>query len=94
MTEDVIQTITDPSFMIALLVAIAVFATVFTTLPAFGGDPLKVRMRSVALEREELRAKQRARLAAEATVALLRRTEIARRAAVSMLRWTREISAS
>ncbi|WP_315919216.1 type II secretion system F family protein [Mesorhizobium sp. SP-1A] len=66
MTEQVIKTLTDPSFLIALLVGIAVFATVFTLLPAFGGDPLKARMKSVALERDELRAKQRARLAAEA----------------------------
>ena len=65
MTNQIVASITDPSFMIALLVAIAVFATVFTALPALGGDPLKARMRSVALERDELRAKQRARLAAE-----------------------------
>ncbi|QDC02863.1 MULTISPECIES: type II secretion system F family protein [Phyllobacteriaceae] len=62
----VVKTLTDPSFLIALLVGIAVFATVFTLVPAFGGNPLKSRMKSVALEREELRAKQRARLAAEA----------------------------
>lgn len=66
MTNQVVSTITDPGFLIALLVAIAVFATVFTLLPAFGGDPLKNRMRTVALERDELRAKQRARLALEA----------------------------
>ncbi|MCR4268285.1 type II secretion system F family protein [Nitratireductor sp. ZSWI3] len=66
MPANVIGAVIDPSFLIALLVAIAVFATVFTLLPAFGGDPLKSRMKSVALEREELRAKQRARLAAEA----------------------------
>lgn len=62
----VVNTLTDPSFLLALLVSIAVFATVFTILPVGGGDTLKARMRSVALEREELRAKQRARLAAEA----------------------------
>jgi tight adherence protein C len=66
MTEHVIKTLTDPSFLIALLVAIAVFATMFTLLPAFGGNQLKARMKSVALERDELRAKQRARLAVEA----------------------------
>jgi len=60
------DTLTDPSFLIATLVAVAVFATLFTLIPAFGGDPLKSRMKSVALERDELRAKQRARLAAEA----------------------------
>ncbi|RVA86262.1 type II secretion system F family protein, partial [Mesorhizobium sp. M7A.F.Ca.US.006.04.2.1] len=50
MTEQVIKTLTDPSFLIAMLVAIAVFATVFTLLPAFGGNQLKSRMKSVALE--------------------------------------------
>ena len=65
MTDQVIKTLTDPAFLIALLVGIAVFATAFTLMPAFGGNTLKSRMKSVALEREELRARQRARLAAE-----------------------------
>ena len=34
-------------------------------MPALSGNQLKARMKSVALERDELRAKQRARLAAE-----------------------------
>ncbi len=62
----VVKTLTDPSFLIALLVGVAVFATIFTLVPAFGGNQLKSRMKSVALERDELRARQRARLAAEA----------------------------
>lgn len=66
MTDAIVNAGTDPAFLMALLVAVAVFATVFTLLPAFGGDMLKSRMKSVALEREELRAKQRARLASEA----------------------------
>jgi len=66
MTESLVQTLTDPSFLLALLVSIAVFATIFTVVPVGGGDALKTRMKAVALEREELRAKQRARLAAEA----------------------------
>jgi len=66
MTAQVVKTFTDPAFLIALLVGIAVFATFFTLMPAFGGNTLKSRMKSVALERDELRAKQRARLAAEA----------------------------
>ena len=66
MIDQVVKSILDPAFMIALLVAVAVFVTVFTALPAIGGDPLKTRMKSVALEREELRARQRMRLAAEA----------------------------
>jgi tight adherence protein C len=64
--DQVSKALSDPSFLIAVLVGIAVFATVFTLLPSLGGDPLKNRMKSVALEREELRAKQRERLAAEA----------------------------
>ncbi|OQM74786.1 type II secretion system F family protein [Manganibacter manganicus] len=66
MTGNVVQTLTDPSFLVAMLVAIAVFATVVTLMPAFGGNTLKTRMKSVALERDELRAQQRARLAAAA----------------------------
>ena len=65
MTDLVMNTITDPAFLMALLVAVAIFATLFTALPALSGDPLKARMKSVAIEREQLRAKQRARLAAE-----------------------------
>jgi tight adherence protein C len=64
--EQVERLLSDPSSLIALLVGLAVFATIFTLLPSLGGDPLKNRMKSVALEREELRAKQRERLAAEA----------------------------
>jgi tight adherence protein C len=66
MIDQVVKSIIDPTFMVALVVAVAVFVTVFTALPAIGGDPLKTRMKSVALEREELRARQRMRLAAEA----------------------------
>lgn len=65
MVDQIVKSITDPGFLIAFVVAVAVFVTIFTALPAFGGDPLKLRMKTVALERDELRAKQRARLAAE-----------------------------
>jgi tight adherence protein C len=66
MTDQIVKSLLDPAFLISLLVAVAVFATVFTVMPAFGGNELKARMKSVALERDELRAKQRARLAADA----------------------------
>ena len=66
MTDQVVRSLTDPAFLIALLVGIAVFATIFTVMPALGGNSLKSRMKSVALERDELRAQQRARLAIEA----------------------------
>lgn len=66
MTAQVVKALTDPAFLIALLVGVAVFATIFTVMPALSGNTLKSRMKSVALERDELRAKQRARLAVEA----------------------------
>ncbi|MGE0282061.1 MAG: type II secretion system F family protein [Rhizobiaceae bacterium] len=66
MTELVMKTLTDPKFLMGLLVAVAVFATLLSALPALGGNSLKSRMKSVALERDELRAKQRARLVADA----------------------------
>ncbi|MHA6685016.1 type II secretion system F family protein [Mesorhizobium sp. A556] len=66
MTALVVKTFTDPVILIVMLVSLAVFATVLTLVPALGGNPLKARMKAVALERDELRAKQRARLAAEA----------------------------
>ena len=66
MTVQVVKAITDPAFLIALLVGVAVFATFFTVMPSLSGNTLKSRMKSVALERDELRAKQRARLAVEA----------------------------
>ncbi|WP_127520287.1 type II secretion system F family protein [Mesorhizobium sp. Z1-4] len=66
MVDQVVKAILDPGFLIALLVGVAVFATFFTAMPALSGNQLKTRMKSVALERDELRAKQRARLASEA----------------------------
>lgn len=52
--------------LIALLVLVAVTGTVFTlVVPLLERDHLKSRMKSVALEREQLRAKERARSAAE-----------------------------
>ncbi len=66
MSDLISKVFTDPAFLIAILVSVAVFATVFTVIPSLGGDDLGRRMKSVAIERDELRAKQRARLAAEA----------------------------
>lgn len=66
MSNVIAEALFQPSFLIALLVAVAVFATIFTVMPALGGNELKTRMKTVALERDELRAKQRARIAADA----------------------------
>ncbi|MDD7910094.1 MULTISPECIES: type II secretion system F family protein [Pseudovibrio] len=52
--------------LIALCVAVAVAGTIITiALPLLERDHLKSRMKTVALERENIRAKERARLAAE-----------------------------
>ena len=49
---------------LALLVCVAVFATVMSVaLPMLSGNELKSRMKAVALEREEVRAELRERLA-------------------------------
>ena len=51
---------------LALFVCVAVFATIMTVaLPLLTGNELKTRMKAVALEREEVRARERARLSIE-----------------------------
>lgn len=66
MSSDIVSLLTSSQFLIALLVSVSVFATIFTLLaPMLGGNDLKNRMRTVATERDEIRARERARLAAE-----------------------------
>ena len=56
----------QPENLVALAVAIGIIATVVTViLPMLGGDELNKRMKSVALERDQIRARERARLANE-----------------------------
>jgi tight adherence protein C len=58
--------VTDANVLMASFAAIAVFATVYTlVMPFFEGDKLAARIKSVALEREAIRARERARLASE-----------------------------
>ncbi|EJN05298.1 type II secretion system F family protein [Phyllobacterium sp. YR531] len=60
------KAIHDPAVIFAALVAVSIFATVITLLmPVFSGSGLKSRMKSVALERDQIRTRERARLAAE-----------------------------
>jgi tight adherence protein C len=55
-----------PATLIACLVSIAVLATIYSVaLPFFEGDDLQKRMKSVASEREQIRARERARLSNE-----------------------------
>ena len=69
----VYEAITSPQFLLATFAAIAVMATVYSLVtPYFEGDRLAARIRAVALEREEIRARERARLANEQKRAKLR----------------------
>ncbi|QBK29713.1 type II secretion system F family protein [Roseitalea porphyridii] len=66
MIETIVQTATSPEFIFAALVSVAVFATFLTLLTSvLGGSQLKNRMRLVATERDEIRARERARIASE-----------------------------
>jgi tight adherence protein C len=61
-----VKTLTDPTFVMAILVGIAVFATLFTIfMPILDRGDLKSRMKAVALERDEIRSRERARLNAD-----------------------------
>ncbi|MBA5776227.1 type II secretion system F family protein [Stappia sp. F7233] len=61
-----VATLTDRQTLIAGLTMIAVAGTVFTlVLPLFEGDRLRSRMKSVAIERERIRARERSRLTSE-----------------------------
>lgn len=56
----------DPAFIFAVLVGISIFATLLTfVMPMFSGSDLKSRMKSVALERDQIRSRERARMASE-----------------------------
>jgi tight adherence protein C len=66
MSENIVELLTSAQFVIAILVSVSVFATIFTVLtPLLGGNELKSRMKTVATERDEIRARERARLASE-----------------------------
>jgi tight adherence protein C len=66
MSEGMISTLTDPNIIVAFLVAVAVLATFYSlAVPFFERGNLEKRMKSVATERELIRARERARLNAE-----------------------------
>lgn len=63
---DIVELLLEPQVMIGLATATAVFATILTiALPILATDRLGGRMKSVALEREAIRARERERLADE-----------------------------
>jgi tight adherence protein C len=62
--EAIFSSLSDPNFLFAVLVSVAVFATIFTVMmPMLGGSGLQSRMKNVAIERDAIRARERARLA-------------------------------
>jgi tight adherence protein C len=65
----------DPQFLAMLFAAIAAGATVLTlAMPFLATDTLSKRMKAVALEREQIRQRERERLAAGANRASLRQS--------------------
>lgn len=63
--DTIMNLMLDEQFLIAAFTALAVTATIITLgLPLLETDTLKKRMKSVAIEREEMRARERARLVA------------------------------
>lgn len=67
MSDSLIGTLTDLNVILAFLVAVAVLATFYSlAVPLFEKGNLDKRMKSVATERELIRARERARLNAEA----------------------------
>lgn len=60
------ETLTNPSLILAVLVSIAVFATFYSlALPFLERGNLDKRMKAVSTEREQIRARERARINAE-----------------------------
>ncbi|MGC2224699.1 MAG: hypothetical protein WA624_21255 [Methylocella sp.] len=58
--------LTDPQFLLSTLVAIATMLTILTVaMPLIESDTLSQRMKSVATERERIRARARERLIAD-----------------------------
>ncbi len=58
--------LTDPVNLMSLFAAVAVFATIITlAMPVLQKDELSSRMKSAAIERDKIRARERARLANE-----------------------------
>jgi tight adherence protein C len=63
---DILAIVLEPQALLAILAALAVFATVLTiAMPIFQQDELASRMNSTVVEREKIRQRERERLAAE-----------------------------
>jgi tight adherence protein C len=72
---DFIDTIYDPSLLLAILSAVAAAAAILSVgMPLLSGDRLNDRMKYVAKERAEMRTRERARLASESSRVALRKS--------------------
>ncbi|MCC6947465.1 MAG: type II secretion system F family protein [Bradyrhizobiaceae bacterium] len=71
MVELLIDRLHDPRFLVTVFTAIAAMATVLTiAMPFLAGDNLQRRMKTVALERDKIRGRERERLARGERVSL------------------------
>jgi tight adherence protein C len=71
--KELAATLTEPTTLLALLVAVAVFATFYTLAsPFLERGSLDKRMKAVSTEREQIRARERARMNAEQSKTTLR----------------------
>jgi len=71
--KELATALTDPTTLLAVLVAVAVFATLYTLAsPFLERGNLDKRMKAVSTEREQIRARERARMNAEQSKASLR----------------------
>lgn len=65
MSEELAKSLTNPTMIIALLVALAVFATFYTlVIPYFEKGDLNKRMKAVSTERDQIRSRERERMQA------------------------------
>ncbi|HWK33115.1 MAG TPA: type II secretion system F family protein [Hyphomicrobium sp.] len=72
---DFIDTFTDPTFIVTILAAICAFATVLTiAVPMLAQDRMNHRMRTMAIERDKMRAERLAEMATRERQGRLRRT--------------------
>lgn len=63
MSSSIADVVFSGQFLVAVLIAISVFATILSLVaPMVSGNELRSRMNSVAIEREEIRARERARM--------------------------------
>jgi tight adherence protein C len=72
---DLIDTFTNPTFIVTLLTAICAFATVLTiAMPLIARDRMSHRMRVMAIERDKMRAARLAEMSKDRPAAKLRHT--------------------